>query len=130
MTVAASANLDWTPFQRQAIAAFDQFLGSSDLRAALILRGAAGTGKTTLARELVSMAKGRGRMCRLVAPTGRAARVLKDRTGYDTSTIHSCIYSLQEIVEQVDESEHLKQKIEQEPIPDALPPPHPDKSVD
>jgi len=36
----------------------------------------------------------------------------------------------QEIVEQVDESEHLKQKIEREPIPDALPPPHPDKSAD
>lgn len=50
--------------------------------------GYAGTGKTTILRELVQRTKGLGAV---VAYTGKAASVLR-RKGVDATTIHSCIY--------------------------------------
>jgi hypothetical protein len=56
-----------------------------------ILRGYAGTGKTTMVKEIAEFIR---QSCILVlmAPTGRAARVLSDKTGYNASTIHRAIY--------------------------------------
>ena len=59
-----------------------------------IIRGAAGTGKTTLIRSLIPLLKKRERFPMLMAPTGRAAHVLAQRTGHDASTIHSAIYNV------------------------------------
>ena len=59
-----------------------------------IIRGAAGTGKTTLIRTLVPVFKNRGLCPQLMTPTGRAAMVLRTRTGYETSTIHSGIFNI------------------------------------
>ncbi|MBP5543398.1 MAG: AAA family ATPase [Kiritimatiellae bacterium] len=59
-----------------------------------IIRGAAGTGKTTLIRSLVPVLQERGLFPMLMAPTGRAAMVLHKRTGFDTSTIHSGIFNI------------------------------------
>jgi len=95
----------WTPSQRQAMDSFACFLDSDLLRATFVLRGAAGTGKSTLTGEMVRTSIGRGWNIVLLAPTGRAARVLEDRTKHKTSTIHSAIYNLHDVVEQVDESE-------------------------
>lgn len=105
MTVVATKNPDWTPSQRQALEDFGRFLQGTDLRMTLVLRGAAGTGKSTLTRELVARAAASGFRAVLIAPTGRAARVLRERTGCDTATIHSAIYNLRDVVEQADESE-------------------------
>ena len=41
-----------------------------------VIRGAAGTGKTTLVKSLIPMLRGRGVEPSLLAPTGRAALVL------------------------------------------------------
>lgn len=95
----------WTPSQSRTLEDFGRFLQGADLRMTLVLRGAAGTGKSTLTRELVAMAAAQGFRAVLIAPTGRAARVLRERTGCDTATIHSAIYNLREVVEQADESE-------------------------
>jgi len=60
-----------------------------------ILKGYAGTGKTTLLRKIVGSLKDEmGDGLRLMAPTGRAALVLQRITGFPASTIHRAIYSM------------------------------------
>ena len=59
-----------------------------------VIRGAAGTGKTTLVKLLIPMLRRRGFDPSLLAPTGRAALVLSKRTGFATSTIHSGIFNI------------------------------------
>lgn len=56
-----------------------------------ILRGYAGTGKTTIVKALAEAIQKRRRVV-LMAPTGRAARVLSEKTGIEASTIHRAIY--------------------------------------
>ena len=56
-----------------------------------ILRGYAGTGKTTMVK-VVADHIAKSRHVALMAPTGRAARVLKQKTGYSAVTIHKAIY--------------------------------------
>ncbi len=57
-----------------------------------ILRGYAGTGKTTLVKTLVKTLPSIGMRYVLMAPTGRAAKVLSSYSGQDASTIHRRIY--------------------------------------
>ncbi len=57
-----------------------------------ILKGYAGTGKTTLVKYLISYIKELGLEVDLMAPTGRAAKILRDKTG-EGSTIHRVIYN-------------------------------------
>lgn len=57
-----------------------------------ILQGYAGTGKTTLVRELMDKAGIPLNRIALVAPTNRAAKVLANKTGLHTMTIHRLIY--------------------------------------
>lgn len=56
-----------------------------------ILRGYAGTGKTTMVRVVADYIA-QSRQVALMAPTGRAARVLTQKTGHDAFTIHKAIY--------------------------------------
>ena len=60
-----------------------------------ILKGYAGTGKTTLISIYIKELKAARRKCVLMAPTGRAAKVLSHYTGYKAHTIHRIIYSIQ-----------------------------------
>lgn len=57
-----------------------------------ILRGYAGTGKTSLVMTLVRTLPSIGMKYVLMAPTGRAAKVLSNYTGQNASTIHRRIY--------------------------------------
>ena len=68
-----------------------------------IIRGAAGTGKTTLIRSLIPLLIKRKWHPLLMAPTGRAAHVLAKRTGHSAYTVHSAIYNV------TDEPEKSKQ---------------------
>lgn len=57
-----------------------------------VLCGAAGTGKTTVVAAIIQAiekAHGVGTSFRLLAPTGKAAERLRERTGKEASTIHS-----------------------------------------
>ena len=58
----------------------------------MILRGSAGTGKTTLASAMVRTLKRLGQKLVLLAPTGRAAKVFSLNSGEQASTIHRRIY--------------------------------------
>jgi len=80
-----------SPGQDLALAELAKALASSN--ECFILQGGAGTGKTRMIEWLVALATDAGRSVALLAPTGRAARVLSERTGLDASTIHSRIYA-------------------------------------
>lgn len=57
-----------------------------------ILKGYAGTGKTSIVSALVKTMKKLDRKCELMAPTGRAAKVLASYAGEMAYTIHKRIY--------------------------------------
>lgn len=57
-----------------------------------ILRGFAGTGKTTITSALVKSLPGINMKSVLLAPTGRAAKVMAQYTGQEALTIHKKIY--------------------------------------
>ena len=81
-----------TAEQEHALNVFCQFMLDRDSRVAMILRGSAGTGKTTLAGAVVrAMAALRQKMV-LLAPTGRAAKVFAHHAGHAAYTIHRRIY--------------------------------------
>lgn len=83
---------DPTEGQAAAIATFGRFLTDRGDRTAMILRGSAGTGKTTLAGAMVrALAMLRQRMV-LLAPTGRAAKVFAVNSGHAAYTVHRTIY--------------------------------------
>lgn len=79
--------------------AFDQlieFLEFPD-QAFFILKGYAGTGKTTLLQELASHLLQSETSFSLLAPTGRAAAVLSAKTGFTARTLHSELYHFKDI---------------------------------
>ena len=72
--------------------ALGRFIVSRDAKKAFILRGYAGTGKTSVMSALVRALKGLQQPCVLLAPTGRAAKVLSRYSGEQAYTIHKKIY--------------------------------------
>ena len=58
----------------------------------MLLRGSAGTGKTTLAAAMVRAMQQLGQKLVLLAPTGRAAKVFSQYSGTPAYTIHRRIY--------------------------------------
>ena len=81
-----------TTGQRLVTDTFARFITSRDDRSAMILRGSAGTGKTTLAGAIVRTMKNLHQKVVLLAPTGRAAKVFSVYSGHPASTIHRRIY--------------------------------------
>ena len=65
---------------------------SSDEDDILVVNGYAGTGKTTAISSVISVLKKFGTKCVLLAPTGRAAKVLSSYSGQPAYTIHKHIY--------------------------------------
>jgi len=58
----------------------------------LIIRGYAGTGKTTVLAAFVKVLKRNNVNCKLLAPTGRAAQVFSQKSNEEAFTIHKQIY--------------------------------------
>ena len=81
-----------TAEQRQALRLFASFMTDRDDHAVMILRGSAGTGKTTLAASIVRGLLALKQKLVLMAPTGRAAKVFANYAGHDAFTIHRRIY--------------------------------------
>ena len=69
-----------------------RFLYDPDPRSAMLLRGYAGTGKTSLVSALIQTLPQLRVNCVLLAPTGRAAKVLSGYSGRQAFTIHKKIY--------------------------------------
>lgn len=87
-----NTSLIHTSSQLSAIAAFKEFLKGDEQ--VFMLKGAAGTGKTTLVSEFLKILKEQKREFGLMAPTGRAAYIIGGKTGKPAYTIHRSIYGL------------------------------------
>ena len=81
-----------TQDQRNALHIFARFMTDRSENAAMILRGSAGTGKTSLAGAIVRAVNRLRIKVSLLAPTGRAAKVFSLNAGLAASTIHRKIY--------------------------------------
>ena len=81
-----------TTEQEQAIDVFTQFMTDRSEQVVMILRGSAGTGKTTLAGAIVKALAALKQKLILLAPTGRAAKVFSLYAGHAAYTIHRRIY--------------------------------------
>ena len=81
-----------TAEQERALQVFCRFLSDRDPHVVMILRGCAGTGKTSLASAFVKTMRKLGQKVVLMAPTGRAAKVFSLNSGCEASTIHRKIY--------------------------------------
>ena len=81
-----------TAEQEHAIDVFSLFMTDRDERVVMILRGSAGTGKTTLAGAIVRAMTMLKQKMILLAPTGRAAKVFALNAGHPAYTIHRRIY--------------------------------------
>ncbi|EGR3176994.1 AAA family ATPase [Vibrio parahaemolyticus] len=83
--------MDLTEGQKNAIAGIGAFLSSNGF-GGYILHGYAGTGKTFIAKGIVDFVTRQGKSCVLMAPTGKAAKVIAEKTNHQASTIHKAIY--------------------------------------
>ena len=81
-----------TADQLHAVEVFARFMTDRDERAVMILRGSAGTGKTSLAGAIVRTMQELRQKVTLLAPTGRAAKVFSLNANQPAATIHRSIY--------------------------------------
>ena len=81
-----------TEEQEHAIDVFTMFMTDRYEHAVMIMRGSAGTGKTTLAAAIVKTMQSLQQHIVLLAPTGRAAKVFSLYAGHPAYTIHRRIY--------------------------------------
>ena len=86
--------LGFPPTQEQANAldVFARFLTDRNPQVVMILRGSAGTGKTSLSGAIVRTLQAIRQKVMLLAPTGRAAKVFSLNSGTPAYTIHRRIY--------------------------------------
>ena len=75
-----------------ALENFSDFISAQNPYSAFILKGYAGTGKTSLVAAVVNALNTVNVKCRLLAPTGRAAKVLSGFAEHPAYTIHKVIY--------------------------------------
>lgn len=91
--------------QQQILDSIKEFL-NNDVPV-FILKGYAGTGKTTMISYIIEEIVKLERVPLLMAPTGRAARVLSSKTKREASTIHRCIYEL-DTIETKEDSDDIR----------------------
>lgn len=87
--------------QMELLDKLSRFITSPAPRKAFILRGYAGTGKTSIMAALVQSLKELNQRFVLLAPTGRAAKVLSRYAGHPAYTIHKFIYRQKQLGEDV-----------------------------
>ncbi len=93
-----------TSSQNEVINSLSLFLDEAPPHSIYILRGYAGTGKSSLLGAVVKALRQQRRMYRLLAPTGRAAKVLQNYCQAPAQTIHKEIYRQQNQDPQAEEA--------------------------
>lgn len=90
--IAEKLGFEPTAEQLSAMRTFAAFMTDRSDRVLMIMRGSAGTGKTSVAGAMVRTMKQLGCKVVLMAPTGRAAKVFALNAGHAACTIHRRIY--------------------------------------
>jgi len=87
-------NIDYNPTksQKDLIKSFAKFILDHKTNNLFLLKGYAGTGKTTSVKALINTLREVRMKSVLLAPTGRAAKVLSSYTNHPAYTIHKKIY--------------------------------------
>lgn len=88
-----------TEQQSQLIDLLGQFLMSDASEKVFLLKGYAGTGKTSVVSALVLAMNSLKQKTILLAPTGRAAKVIAGYSGFPAFTIHKRIYRQKSMAE-------------------------------
>ncbi len=86
-----------TSGQNSLLDELEKFL--ADNSTCFLLKGYAGTGKTFMMKGLTDFLKESKRSFRIAAPTGRAAKVISQKTRHKAYTIHKTIYSSKDLKE-------------------------------
>lgn len=87
-------DLELTNDQHKAIELLNNFIVNDEH--IFLLKGYAGTGKTTLLAGFIKYLDSIGKDYEVMAPTGRASKILRNKTGYG-KTIHRSIYKLESV---------------------------------
>ncbi len=95
-SIQQSLPFELTEPQKEVIKHLCSFVFGSHPMSAYILRGYAGTGKTTIVSAVIKLLHKLKREVVLLAPTGRAAKVLALHAGFPAYTIHKEIYRQKE----------------------------------
>lgn len=95
------------PQQQKAFSALCSFIESKKDKI-FILKGYAGTGKTTLMSGLIKRLSEDKIPFALLASTGRAAKILSDKSKKTANTIHSHIYIFKELSEDLEKMSELQ----------------------
>lgn len=95
--------------QERALKDIKSFIASDSQ--VFILTGSAGTGKTTLIKKIVDHLQSSEMLYALMAPTGRAANVLKTKVGVEATTIHRGIYDFANMLTKVDDEDIAKSSL-------------------
>jgi hypothetical protein len=90
-------HINLTNDQKLALEKIQSFLESD--KNVFILKGYAGSGKTTLLKGVAEYLSAIEKSYQLMAPTGRAAKVIHQKTGIVATTVHKGIYSFGELDE-------------------------------
>lgn len=88
--------------QEKAVKSLADFLVSRQAESVFLLKGYAGTGKTSLIGALVKTLDQLEQKCVLLAPTGRAAKVFSHYAQHSAYTIHKKIYRQRSFSNDVD----------------------------
>lgn len=90
--IVSHLNFNPTLGQMIAVEALANFIVNPKPDSCILLKGYAGTGKTSIIAGYVKALEKLKIKFELLAPTGRAAKVLTDYSGAKAHTIHKCIY--------------------------------------
>lgn len=107
-----------TTGQQRAFDGFKRFI-QDDSSKVFILKGYAGTGKTTLMKEFIKEMQSQEIHFKLLASTGRAAKILSNATGYEAKTVHSEIYKFSDLTADLEQVAASRNTQIEEPLVDA-----------
>lgn len=103
-------NFDLKPQQQKAFDQLQSFVNNSSEKI-FILKGYAGTGKTTLMSGLINWLNEKEIKYSLLATTGRAAKILSNKTGTSANTIHSHIYVFNDLSDDLEKMSTLQDNL-------------------
>lgn len=108
--------MEYNPQQIQALACVTHFLKPENADKLFILKGSAGTGKTTLLNVIAGELCENFKHVMIIAPTHRAAKVLAKKTGKPAKTLHSLLYDAEPLENGYGVRLRRKTTFSQEPI--------------